>query len=328
MYATANGFANMALNRDKVAQFVKGSRVMYKGWLHGYERAATLHGSKLLSMAARGARSTLGPSLVYGVSMRGMAALGLPSLVAVGAANVSTPVIVSKLGGSLSNLSTSSLLARAFPIAAHCVVEWGLYGQMKALLETRNVHLGGGADVGVPRTRMSMVMEGAVVGGICAAAATATTVLALSPLYGGKLLSRAVSSECAVTSAKLSMAAVRVTGIRLADSLQQGVVWFSTYEAMRASMAIYDEKVAEEEKEEAAAAPPLIIPTKLSVHAPAAEAAAGECVRGGDTASPTSPRSPRFSMKKSSSRISMSRTNSSSDFQSPRRISLTGGGVC
>ena len=41
------------------------------------------------------------------------------------------------------------------------------------------------------------------------------------------------------------MAAVRVTKLRLADSLQQGVVWFSTYEGMRAAMAIYDEKAAE-----------------------------------------------------------------------------------
>ena len=41
------------------------------------------------------------------------------------------------------------------------------------------------------------------------------------------------------------MAAVRVTRIRLADSLQQGVVWFSTYEGMRAAMSIYDEKRTE-----------------------------------------------------------------------------------
>ena len=36
-----------------------------------------------------------------------------------------------------------------------------------------------------------------------------------------------------------------MTKLRLADSLQQGVVWFSTYEGMRAAMAIYDEKAAE-----------------------------------------------------------------------------------
>ena len=64
-------------------------------------------------------------------------------------------------------------------------------------------------------------------------------------LYGGKLLQRAVAADSAAAAAKLGMAAVRVTRIRLADSLQQGVVWFSTYEGMRAAMSIYDEKRTE-----------------------------------------------------------------------------------
>ena len=334
MYATANGLANMALNRDKVGQFVKGSRVMYKGWLHGYERAACLTGSKLVQMASSGAKSTLGPSVVYGVSMRiATTALGLPSLVAVGGANVITPVIVNKVGGSLANFSTSSLAARAFPIAAHCVIEWGLYGKMKEHLESRSGgghHASDAAGTRVPRTRMSMVMEGALVGGASAAVATAATVFALSPWYGGKLLSRAFAADSAAVTAKLSMAAVRVTGIRLADSLQQGVVWFSTYEGMRAAMAIYDKKVAEEAAEEASAEEKEI-PTKLSISVD--DLAAGEVGGSGAVSleGPVSPGSPRFSRKHrmssptASGRLSMSRTSSSSsDFHSPRRFSLAG----
>lgn len=337
VYATANGLANMALNRDKVGQFVQGSRMMYKGWLHGYERAACLTGSRLVQMASSGAKSTLGPSVVYGVSMRiATTALGLPSLVAVGGANVITPVIVNKVGGSLANFSTSSLAARAFPIAAHCVIEWGLYGKMKEHLESRGggggQHASDAAGTRVPRTRMSMVMEGALVGGASAAVATAATVFALSPWYGGKLLSRAFAADSAAVTAKLSMAAVRVTGIRLADSLQQGVVWFSTYEGMRAAMAIYDKKAAEEAaEEEANAEEKKEIPTKLSVSVD--DLAAGE-VGGSGAASleaPVSPGSPRFSRKHrmssptASGRLSMSRTSSSSsDFQSPRRFSLAG----
>jgi hypothetical protein len=294
VYATANGFVNMALNRDKVAEFAKGSRVMYKGWLHGYGRAAALTGSKLVTMASHGAKSTLGPSLVYGVTMQvATTALGLPSLVAVGGANVATPVIVSKLSGSLGKLSTASHAARALPIAVHCVIEWGLYAKLKEHFVTRNIHLGRGAGV-VPRTRMSLVLEGALVGGVCAAAATATTVVALSPWYGGKLLSRAFMADSTAAAAKLSMAAVRLTGIRLADSLQQGVVWFSTYEGMRAAMAIYDKKAAEvavvEEQKEAAT-----IPSRLSVSA--ANALDGQV---------SPPLSPRFSRKSSSSRLSVS----------------------
>lgn len=316
MYATANGVANMALNRDKVAQFVKGSRVMYKGWLHGYGRAASLTGTRLLGMASQGAKTTLGPSIVYGVSMRvATTVLGLPSLVAVGGANVFTPVIVNKLGGSLANLSTASLAARAFPIAAHCVVEWGLYGKLKEHLE-RRAHAGD-AEGGLPRTRMSKVMEGAVVGGVCAAAATATTVFALSPWYGGKLLSRAFAADSAAVAAKLSMAAVRVTRIRLADSLQQGVVWFSTYEGMRAAMAIYDIKAADEEKAEEAAGD--AVPAKLSV-SDASQSPDADAVVA------VSPGSPRFSRRVASPRkLSMYRTRSySSDLQSPRRMSLAG----
>ena len=328
MYATANGLASMALNRDKVADFVKGSRVMYKGWLHGYERAAVLTGSRLLSMASQGAKSTLGPSVVYGVSMRvATSALGLPSLVAVGGANVVTPVIVNKLGGSLANLSVSSLASRAFPIAAHCVVEWGLYGKMKEHLESKNA-----AAEKVTRTRMSMVMEGALVGGISATAATATTVFALSPWYGGKLISRAIAADSTAVAARLSMQALRVTGIRLADSLQQGVVWFSTYEGMRAAMTIYDNKQQEEKKEAeaaAAAAAAAVIPTKLSVSA--LEVNEELAAAAGDIERPImSPGSPRFSRRRSSSSsgrlsMSMSRTSSSSsDCLSPRRINLAG----
>lgn len=331
VYASANGLANLAINRDKVGQFVKGSRVMYKGWLHGYERAAAVTGSKLLTIAAQGAKTTLGPSVVYGCTMNVAAcALGLPSLVAVGGANVVTPVIVSKLGGSLTKFSTTALAARAFPIAAHCVIEWGLYAKIKEHLESRNVH----TATAVPRTRMSMVMEGALIGGVCAAAATATTVFALSPWYGGKLLSRAFAADSAAATAKLSMAAVRVTGIRLADSLQQGVVWFSTYEGMRAAMAIYDKKVAQEaaaeEQKEASVMPPYTL--SVSAVIAAAEERASEihdAVSSLDSADgPGSPRSPRFSLpsrKMSSPRVSMTRS-SSTDFspQSPRRFNLAG----
>ena len=240
MYATANGFATLALNRDKVGAFVKSSRVVYKGWLHGYERAARVTSAKLVATAAGAAKSPLGPSLVYGCTMRAAAAAGLPSLVAVGGANVATPLIVSKMGGRLGALPAHALAARALPIAAHCVIEWGLFQRFKEHMVRANA-----AARGVPRSRAKKVVDGALTGGVCAAAATATTVLALTPWYGGKLFARAVAADSAATAARLGMAAVRVTKLRLADSLQQGVVWFSTYEGMRAAMAIYDEKAAE-----------------------------------------------------------------------------------
>ena len=334
VYATANGLANLALNRDKVTQFVNGSRLVYKGWLHGYERAAAVRGSKLVSMASKGVKSTLGPSVVYGVSMRlATGAMGLPSLVAVGAANVATPIVVNRLGGSLSKLSTTSLAARALPIAAHCVIEWGLYDHLKQYLESHNVHVlspescVSGGDAGVPRTRMKMVVEGALVGGASAAVATAATVVTLSPWYGGKLLRKAMMAQSATAASRLSWAALRVTKIRLSDSLQQGVVWFSTYEGMRAAMAIYDEKQNVEERK----AKKVLDGAPFTVSASEATTSLDENDAVRETTSdlrPSSPppRSPRFSRKMTSPR--MSRSSSSGDFShavSPRRKILCNG---
>lgn len=250
MYAAANGLSTLAQNRDKVGAFFKNSRFLYKGWAHGYERAVAVTSRKMLAAAAGGAKGVLGPSMLYGFTMRLCASAGMPSLVAVGGANVATPLLVSKLGGPLQAMPASSLAARALPIAAHCMIEWGLFQRFKEHL-ARAQQEGvlkmpeGSAIARVPKTRMKAVMDGAATGALCAAAATATTVLAMSPLYGGKLLQRAVAADSAAAAAKLGMAAVRVTRIRLADSLQQGVVWFSTYEGMRAAMSIYDEKRTE-----------------------------------------------------------------------------------
>jgi hypothetical protein len=250
VYAAANSLSTLAQNRDKVGAFLKNSRFLYKGWAHGYERAVAVTGRKMLAAAGGGAKGVLGPSMLYGCTMRLCASAGMPSLVAVGGANVATPLLVSKLGGPLQAMPASSLAARALPIAAHCMIEWGLFQRFKEHL-ARAQQEGvlkmpeGSAIARVPKTRMKAVMDGAATGALCAAAATATTVLAMSPLYGGKLLQRAVAADSAAAAAKLGMAAVRVTRIRLADSLQQGVVWFSTYEGMRAAMSIYDEKRTE-----------------------------------------------------------------------------------
>jgi len=250
VYAAANGLSTLAQNRDKVGAFFKNSRFLYKGWAHGYERAVAVTSRKMLAAAGGGAKGVLGPSMLYGCTMRLCASAGMPSLVAVGGANVATPLLVSKLGGPLQAMPASSLAARALPIAAHCMIEWGLFQRFKEHL-ARAQQEGvlkmpeGSAIARVPKTRMKAVMDGAATGALCAAAATATTVLAMSPLYGGKLLQRAVAADSAAAAAKLGMAAVRVTRIRLADSLQQGVVWFSTYEGMRAAMSIYDEKRTE-----------------------------------------------------------------------------------
>jgi len=252
VYAAANGIAALAQNKDNVGAFFKSSRFLYKGWAHGYERAVAVTSRKMLAAAGSGVKGVLGPSMLYGCTMRLCTSAGMPSLVAVGGANVATPLLVSKLGGPLQALPAASLAARALPIAAHCMIEWGLFQRFKEHL-TRAQHkrvlslTEGSAIARVPKTRMKAVMDGAATGALCAAAATATTVLAMSPLYGGKLLQRAVAADSAATAAKLGMAAVRVTRIRLADSLQQGVVWFSTYEGMRAAMSIYDEKRTEQD---------------------------------------------------------------------------------
>jgi len=104
VFATANGFAAMALNRGKVKNFVLGTRKMYKGWAHGYLGAVRAVRREMVRTVAAGVKSTLGPSAVYACSMQvATSAMGLPSLVSVGAANVATPVIVSKLGGRLRN---------------------------------------------------------------------------------------------------------------------------------------------------------------------------------------------------------------------------------
>ena len=106
VFATANSFAAMALNRGKVKNFVLGTRKMYKGWAHGYLGAVRSVRREMVRTVAAGVKSTLGPSAVYACSMQvATSTLGLPSLVSVGAANVATPVIVSKLGGRLRRLS-------------------------------------------------------------------------------------------------------------------------------------------------------------------------------------------------------------------------------
>ena len=79
-----------------------------------------------------GAKGVLGPSMLYGCTMRLCASAGMPTLVAVGGANVATPLLVSKLGGPLqARMPASSLAARALPIAAHCMIEWGLFQRFK-----------------------------------------------------------------------------------------------------------------------------------------------------------------------------------------------------
>lgn len=242
VYATANGLTTLASNKDKIKDFMKNTRFLYKGWAHGYERAVSITGKQMLKTASHGAKGVLGPSIIYGCTMRVCAIAGFPSLVAVGSANVATPLLVSKLGGPLQALPAGALAARALPIAAHCMIEWGLFQKFKEHLHVKEFD--SSLVSKVPKTRMKAVMDGAVTGGMCAFAATATTVLALSPWYGGKLLQRAVAADSAAAAARLSMAAFKVTKIRLADSLQQGVVWFSTYEGMRAAMSIYDTKQA------------------------------------------------------------------------------------
>lgn len=234
--------------------------MVFDGWHNGYhlnkilnERMSSRHTQRLWGMVKKGVTSTLGPSVVYGCTMRmAVSALGLPTLVAVGGANIATPVIVSKLGGGFGLVSSLSLAARGLPIAVHCVIEYGLYGKIKEHLEGRTpderrhmglwVHPG---SVGTqPPSRVSLVVEGVVMGSVCAAAAATATVLALSPYYGGQLLHKAVTAGHPLAAAKLGAAALKLTRVRLADSLQQGVVWFGTYEGMRAAMAHYDKKTA------------------------------------------------------------------------------------
>ena len=246
MFATANSFAAMALNRGKVKNFVLGTRKMYKGWAHGYLGAVRAVRREMVRTVAAGVKSTLGPSAVYACSMQvATSTLGLPSLVSVGAANVATPVIVSKLGGRLRKLSAQSLAARAMPIAAHYLIELDLYDKIKRRMDGSDAI--GSLHPWVPAAhgRVTNAVHGAVSGGVCALGATALTAVALSPYYGRRLISRAVRCADVPTAARLGTAALRVTRIRLADSLQQGVVWFATYEAMRAATA----KLEDEDRE-------------------------------------------------------------------------------
>ncbi len=246
VFATANSFAAMALNRGKVKNFVLGTRKIYKGWAHGYLGAVRAVRREMVRTVAAGVKSTLGPSAVYAFSMQvATCTLGLPSLVSVGAANVATPVIVSKLGGRLRKLSAQSLAARAVPIAAHYLIELDLYDKIKRRMDGSDAI--GSLHPWVPTAhgRVTNAVHGAVSGGVCALGATALTAVALSPYYGRRLISRAVRCADVPTAARLGTAALRVTRIRLADSLQQGVVWFATYEAMRAATA----KLEDEDRE-------------------------------------------------------------------------------
>ena len=254
VFATANSFAAMALNRGKVKNFVLGTRKIYKGWAHGYLGAVRSVRREMVRTVAAGVKSTLGPSAVYACSMQvATSTLGLPSLVSVGAANVATPVIVSKLGGRLRRLSAHQVAARAVPIAAHYLIEWDLYDKIKRRMDGSDGRIGSllawGPQPWVPTAhgRVTNAVHGAVSGGVCAFGATALTAVALSPYYGRRLISRAVSCHDVPTAARLGTAALRVTRIRLADSLQQGVVWFATYEAMRAATAKLEGSAGEEE---------------------------------------------------------------------------------
>ena len=252
----------MALNRGKVKNFVLGTRKIYKGWAHGYLGAVrTVRGDMVRTVAA-GVKSTLGPSAVYACSMQvATSAMGLPSLVSVGAANVATPVVVAKLGGRLRNLSAQSLTARAMPIAAHFLIEFGLYDKIKHWMDSRNASA---SHPWVPNAhgRVTNAVRGAVSGGVCAFGATALTAVALSPYYGRRLISRAVTCSDVPTAARLGTAALRVTRIRLADSLQQGVVWFATYEAMRAATAKMEDETEWKRREEDA-----VVPARVTRHA-------------------------------------------------------------
>ena len=244
VFATANGFAAMALNRGKVKNFVLGTRKMYKGWAHGYLGAVRAVRREMVRTVAAGVKSTLGPSAVYACSMQvATSAMGLPSLVSVGAANVATPVIVSKLGGRLRKLSAHSLAARAVPIAAHYLIEWDLYDKIKRRMDGSEhtfIHPSLRPWVPTAHHRVTNALHGAVSGGVCAFGAVTIAAVALSPYYAHTLISRAVRCADVPTAARLGTAALRVTRIRLADSLQQGVVWWATYEAMRAATAKLD----------------------------------------------------------------------------------------
>lgn len=249
VFATANSFAAMALNRGKVKNFVLGTRKIYKGWAHGYLGAVRSVRREMVRTVAAGVKSTLGPSAVYACSMQvATSTMGLPSLVSVGAANVATPVIVSKLGGRLGRLSAHQVAARAVPIAAHYLIEWDLYDKIKRRMDGSEGAIGS-LHPWVPTAhgRVTNAVHGAVSGGVCAFGATALTAVALSPYYGRRLISRAVRCADVPTATRLGTAALRVTRIRLADSLQQGVVWFATYEAMRAATAKLEGSAGEEE---------------------------------------------------------------------------------
>ena len=186
-------------------------------------------------------RSTIGPSLVYGCTMNVARAAGLPSLLAVGGANLATPVLVSKLGGPLGLMSAPSVAARSFPIAAHCAIEWGVYAKLQEVQKER----GCGKCLEQMDPRARAVVEGVVCGGISAA----VTALALSPYYGGHLLRKAVLASSPTAANQLSRAAWQVTKIRTATALQQGMVWFSTFEGMRHAVHNYEQQKQQEENE-------------------------------------------------------------------------------
>jgi hypothetical protein len=147
------------------------------------------------------------------------------------------------------------------PIAAHFLIEFGLYDKIKHWMDSRNASA---SHPWVPNAhgRVTNAVRGAVSGGVCAFGATALTAVALSPYYGRRLISRAVTCSDVPTAARLGTAALRVTRIRLADSLQQGVVWFATYEAMRAATAKMEDETEWKRREEDA-----VVPARITRHA-------------------------------------------------------------
>ena len=87
MYATANP-ADARAQPDKVGAFVKARASCTRGGSTGVSsRGAGDEAGNSCATAAGAAKSTLGPSLVYGCTMRAAAAAGA-RLVAVGGANV------------------------------------------------------------------------------------------------------------------------------------------------------------------------------------------------------------------------------------------------
>ena len=200
MYAAANGLSTLAQNRDKVGAFFKNSRFLYKGWAHGYERAVAVTSRKMLAAAGGGAKGVL-PVDALRVHDASVRERGHALARGCGGANVATPLLVSKLGGRCGVRVVAGGARASHRRALHDRVGLvpAVRGAPRAQQEGVLKMPEGSAIARVPKTRMKAVMDGAATGALCAAA-TATTVLAMSPLYGGKLLQRAVAADNAAAA--------------------------------------------------------------------------------------------------------------------------------